>query len=179
MRLTVGEGGTAEGRFLPGTGSFMIARPHAAPALSGPYGPYGPSGVADLLTQDADERPAQVGPEVLADWTAQFVAQLAVPGAQYIGMSTGRGPMLDHVVDLATRSFATLVPDDEGGFLVRQGGPERLWDAVEEAVGAWRRAGSPPQTEFGLTVAPNRQRVWLGSAEGPDWDLPAAAVEAN
>ncbi|MFE7834682.1 hypothetical protein ACFU53_00965 [Streptomyces sp. NPDC057474] len=141
----------------------MIARPHAAPSLSD---------VADLLTQDAYERPALVGPEVLADWTTQFVAQLAVPGAQYIGMSVGGGPMLDHVVDLDTRSFATLVPDGEGGFLVRQGGPKRLWDGVEESIGAWRNAGAPPQTQFGLTVTPNRQRVWLGSPAGPGWDLP-------
>lgn len=165
VKLTVGEGGTAEGRFLPGTVSFMIARPHAAPSRFG---------VADLLTQDADDRPAKAGPEVLADWTTQFVAQLALPGAQHIGMSMGGGPMLDHVVDLAARSFATLVPDGEGGFLVRQGGPLRLWDAVEKAISAWRNAGAPPQTEFGLTVTPNRQRVWLGSPEGPDWDLPAA-----
>lgn len=164
VKLTVGEGATAEGRFLPGTVSFMIARPHAAPALSG---------VADLLTQDTDERPAQVGPEALADWTAQFVTQLALPGAQYIGMSTGGGPMLDHVVDLATRSFATLLPDGDGGFLVRQGGPLRLWDAAEEAIGVWRRVGAPPQSEFGLTATPTRQRVWLGSPEGPGWDLPA------
>ncbi|MFI6278752.1 ATP-grasp peptide maturase system methyltransferase [Streptomyces sp. NPDC050988] len=164
VKLTVGEGGTAGGRFLPGTVSFMIARPHAAPAVSG---------VAGLLIQDADERPAQVGPEVLADWTTQFVAQLAVPGAQYIGMSTDGGPMLDHVVDLATRSFATLVPDGRGGCLVRQGGPLRLWDAAEEAISSWRKAGAPPQTEFGLTVTPDRQRVWLGSPEGPAWDLPA------
>ncbi|MDX3585096.1 ATP-grasp peptide maturase system methyltransferase [Streptomyces europaeiscabiei] len=163
LKLTVGEGGTAEGRFLPGTVSFMIARPHAAPSLSG---------VGDLLTQEAYERPAQVGPEVLADWTARFVAQLAVPGAQYIGMSVDGGPMLDHVVDLATGAFATLVPDGEGGFLARQGGPERLWDAVEESVGAWRDAGVPPQTGFGMTVTTNRQRVWLGSPEGRGWELP-------
>ncbi|MGW0712541.1 ATP-grasp peptide maturase system methyltransferase [Streptomyces sp. NPDC002643] len=164
LKLTVGDGGTAEGRFLPGTVSFMIARPHAAPPLSG---------VAEVLAQDSDERPAHVGPEALTDWTPQFIAQLAVPGAQYIGMSMGDGPMLNHVVEQATKSFATLVPDGEGGFVVRQGGPLRLWDTLEEAISTWREAGAPPQTEFGLTVTPSRQRVWLGSPEGPGWDLPA------
>ncbi|MGW1073534.1 hypothetical protein [Streptomyces sp. NPDC002537] len=87
-------------------------------------------------------------------------------------MSTDGGPMLDHLIDLQGRSFATLVPDGGGGYVVRQGGPARLWDAVEEAIGTWRKAGSPPQTAFGLTAAPNRQRVWLGSPDGPSWHLP-------
>ncbi|MCF3106206.1 ATP-grasp peptide maturase system methyltransferase [Streptomyces roseoverticillatus] len=164
VRLTVGDGGRAEGRFLPGTVSFMIARPQAAPPLAG---------VSDLLTQAAEERPAYIGPEVLSDWTPQFVAQLAVPGAQYLGMATDGGPMLDHLIDMPSRSFATLVPDGEDGYFVRQGGPLRLWDAVEEAIDTWRKAGEPPQDEFGLTVTPGHQRVWLGSPDGPDWDLPA------
>ncbi|MFD8967070.1 ATP-grasp peptide maturase system methyltransferase [Streptomyces sp. NPDC059568] len=163
VRLTVGDNGTAEGRFLPGTVSFMIARPQAAPALTS---------VSELLEQAAHERPARFGPEVLSDWTPQFLAQLAAPGAQYLGMSRDGGPMLDHLVDLAGPSFATLLTDGEGAFAVRQGGTVRLWDAVEDAVETWRRAGSPPQTAFGLTVAPGRQRVWLGDPEGPSWPLP-------
>lgn len=141
----------------------MIARPHAWPSLSG---------VADLVTGGAYGRPAQVGPEVLADWTARFVARLAVPAAQHIRMSVAGGPMLDHVVDLATGSFATLVPDSEGGFLVSRGGPERLWDAVEQSIAVWRHEGAPPQTEFGLTITPARHQVWLGAPEGRTWDLP-------
>ncbi|MFI9236923.1 ATP-grasp peptide maturase system methyltransferase [Streptomyces sp. NPDC053079] len=163
VRLTVGEDRTAEGRFLPGTVSFMIARPQAAPPLTG---------ASDLLAQAAEERPTQVGPEILSDWTPQFVAQLAVPAAQYLGMATDGGPMADHLIDLPSQSFASLVPDGKDGYLVRQGGPLRLWDAVEDAIDTWKAAGTPPQTEFGLTVTPQRQRVWLGSPEGPGWDLP-------
>ncbi|MGY0059700.1 ATP-grasp peptide maturase system methyltransferase [Streptomyces sp. LZ34] len=162
-RLTIGADGTAEGVFLPGTVSFMIARPQAAPPLSN---------VSGLLKQPADERPARFGPDVLSEWTPQFVAQLAAPGAQYLGMSSDGGPMLDHVIDMSRESFATLLPDGEGGFSVRQGGPVRLWDAVENAVATWQQAGSPPQTAFGLTVTPDRQLVWLGDPDGPSWALP-------
>ncbi|MEU5976483.1 methyltransferase domain-containing protein [Streptomyces sp. NPDC047315] len=58
-QLTVGEDGAAEGSFLPGTVSFMIARPHAAPDLGD---------VSDLLHQPGDERPARYGPEIFQDW---------------------------------------------------------------------------------------------------------------
>ncbi|MBF6052625.1 hypothetical protein AF335_24915 [Streptomyces eurocidicus] len=165
VSLTVGDGGTASGPFLPGTVSFMIARPQAAPPLHN---------VSSLLDDPAaDERPTRYGPEILSDWTPQFVAQLAVPGAQYLGMSRDGGPMLDHLIDLGQKSFATLVPDGDGGFHVRQGGPARLWDAVEEAIDTWKQAGSPPQTAFGLTVTSDDQRVWLGAPDGPSWSLPA------
>ncbi|MBT2386576.1 ATP-grasp peptide maturase system methyltransferase [Streptomyces sp. ISL-11] len=163
VRLTVGDGGTATGPFLPGTVSFMIARPQAAPP---------PGNVSDLLeVSAADERRARYGPGVLGDWMPQFLAQLAVPGAQYRGMAGADGLMLDHLIDVGQKSFATLVPDG-GGFLVRQGGPVRLWDAVEEAIDTWREAGSPPQSAFGLTVGPGGQRVWLGDPDGPGWILP-------
>ncbi|MEU0809224.1 ATP-grasp peptide maturase system methyltransferase [Streptomyces sp. NPDC005970] len=163
VRLNVGDSGTAEGTFLPGTVSFMIARPQAAR-------PLGDASV--LLEQPADERPARFGPDVLSEWTPQFIAQLAAPGAQYLGVSSDGGPMLDHVIDVSGRSFATLLPDGEGGFRVRQGGPARLWDAVEDAIETWQRAGSSPQTAFGLTVTPDRQLVWLGEPDGPSWALP-------
>ncbi|MEV5507836.1 ATP-grasp peptide maturase system methyltransferase [Streptomyces orinoci] len=170
VRLVVGEDGTAEGRFLPGTVSFMIARSHAAPALSG---------VSQILGQDADERPARYGPAVLSDWTPQFVTQLAVPGAQYVGMSLEGGPMLDHLVDAPGESFATLVPATDCGhptdrFTVRQGGRLRLWDMAEDALDTWKAVGAPPQTEFGLHITSDQQRVWLGSPDGPSWRLPVS-----
>lgn len=164
-RLTVHDQGSATGRFLPATVSFMIARPQAAPPLDA---------VTALLAQPAEERPARHGPKVLGAWTPRFLAQLAAPDAQYLGMSTDGGPPLDHLVDVGRRSFATLLPDPDGpgGWRVRQGGPVRLWDAVEDAVETWRRAGSPPQTAFGLTVKGSHQAVWLGDPDGPRWELP-------
>ncbi|GAA2210624.1 hypothetical protein GCM10009850_060830 [Nonomuraea monospora] len=49
----------------------------------------------------------------------------------------------------------------------------RLWDGVEEAIRTWQEAGSPHQSEFGLTVDRDGQRVWLGDRAGPSWRLPA------
>ncbi|MQS39538.1 ATP-grasp peptide maturase system methyltransferase [Streptomyces katsurahamanus] len=164
VRLTVGEDGTAEGTFLPGTVSFMIARPQAAPDLGD---------VSDLLKQPADERPARHGPEVLRDWVPLFLAQLAAPGAQYLGTRVAGGPRLIHAIDIRDSSFATLVPDDLGGtFRVHQGGPTRLWDDIEAAIDAWQAAGSPPQTAFTLGLSAAGQRVWLDTPDRPSWVLP-------
>lgn len=163
-RLLVGEDGVAEGHFLPGTVSFMIARPQAAPGLGD---------VSALLKQPAEERAARYGPEVLRDWTPLFLAQLAAPGSQYLGTRTAGGTRLVHVIDTHDGSFATLAPDSDGiGFRVRQGGPTPLWDDIEAAIDVWKAADSPPQTAFILTVTPTQQRVRLDTPEGPSWALP-------
>ncbi|GLF94941.1 ATP-grasp peptide maturase system methyltransferase [Streptomyces yaizuensis] len=163
VRLTVGDNNTAEGRFLPGTVSFMIARPQAAPGLGD---------ISHQLRQPAEMRPARHGPEVLKEWVPRFLAQVAAPGAQYQRTRVAGGPWLTHAIDIRDGSFATLAPDGNDAFLVHQGGPNRLWDDIEAAVDAWRAAGSPPQTAFTLTVNPNEQRVDLGTPDGPSWVLP-------
>jgi len=56
--------------------------------------------------------------------------------------------------------------------VVHQHGPIRLWDAIEKAITTWREAGNPHQSGFGLTVARESQRVWLGEPDGPRWELP-------
>lgn len=53
-----------------------------------------------------------------------------------------------------------------------QRGPVRLWDEVERAVQCWQAAGEPHQGGFGITVSAAGQRVWLGTEDGPGWDLP-------
>ncbi|MGW5485650.1 methyltransferase domain-containing protein [Streptosporangium sandarakinum] len=146
--LTLADDGTASGRFLPDDLHFMTARPHGRPPLASPH-----LGIGD----------GRVDPRVLDDRTGLFVAQLAVPSAVRLGGG-------DEVVlwDVGTGSLA----EGTSG-TVRQRGPLRLWDAVEDAVLTWRAAGSPDQTAFGLTVTPGRQCVWLGEPDGPSWNLPA------
>ncbi|MFF0307021.1 methyltransferase domain-containing protein [Streptosporangium sp. NPDC004379] len=149
--LTLADDGTASGRFLPDDLHFMTARPHGRPPLASPH-----LGVGEV-------RDGRVDPRVLDDRTGVFVAQLAVPSAVRLGGG-------DEVVlwDVGTGSLAEVTAGT-----VRQRGPLRLWDAVEDAVLTWRAAGSPDQTAFGLTVTPARQYVWLGEPDGPNWDLPA------
>ncbi|MFD7547728.1 ATP-grasp peptide maturase system methyltransferase [Streptomyces sp. NPDC059578] len=164
VRLAVGENGTAEGHFLPGTVSFMIARPHAAPDLGD---------FSALLRQPADERPARHGRDVFRNWGQVFLAQLAAPGAQHLSTRVDGGPWLAHAIDVDSGSFATLTPDDGGdGYHVRQGGPARLWDDIEATIDVWEAAGSPPQTAFTVAATPAEQTVRLDIPTGPSWTLP-------
>lgn len=154
VRLTVDEDGDAEGRFLPGYTSFMIARPHDRP----------PHGVLDLLP--GDERPSRIDPALLDNWTGSFVAQLAAPSAERLGLGAGQV-----LLDVATGSQARTRADGDG-WTVTERGPLSLWTGVEDAITAWQSHGSPNLSEFGLTITPNGQRVWLGAPDGPSWALP-------
>ncbi|ADI10700.1 Protein-L-isoaspartatecarboxylmethyltransferase- like protein [Streptomyces bingchenggensis BCW-1] len=146
-RLTVRGDGTASGHFLGGQISFMLARPHLPPVLGT---------LPDL--SGGEERQAELGTDVLdVDWTARFVAQLAAPGAQQISMVTeGRTEQL--LIDVAGGSWAAL-SEAGGHWTVRQGGPYRIWDAIEDRVSRWRADGAPALERFEITVTPEGQTI--------------------
>ncbi|MGW6741951.1 ATP-grasp peptide maturase system methyltransferase [Streptomyces sp. NPDC055025] len=153
--LDVTGSGEATGRFLPGHTSFMIARTHDRPPRPAPA----------LLP--GDERPSRIDPAKLDGWTGGWVAQLAVPSAERMG--AGAEQIL---WDVSTGSQARTALNPNGGWTVVQRGPVRLWDRVERAVQYWQAAGEPHQEGFGITVSAAGQRVWIGTEDGPGWDLP-------
>ncbi|GAA0621043.1 ATP-grasp peptide maturase system methyltransferase [Streptomyces crystallinus] len=156
VRLTVEDNGAAQGRFLPGYTSFMIARPHDRP----------PHGRFELLP--GNERPSRIDPALLDDWTGRFIAQLAAPSAERLG--AGAEQVL---LDVATGSQARTRTADSGkGWTVVQRGPLNLWDKVEDSIATWQRNGSPFLSEFGMTITPDAQKVWLRVPHGPSWALP-------
>ncbi|MCI3931412.1 ATP-grasp peptide maturase system methyltransferase [Streptomyces sp. AN091965] len=155
VRLTVQDDGTATGRFHTDQISYMLARPHERPPRP------------TFHQHPGRTRATRVNPALLEDWTGQFLSQLAAPSAEL--MTNGTGVIL---VDVATGSQAWTEPAG-GASTVHQHGPLRLWDQVEDALTAWQDAGSPPHSGLGLTVDPDgTQRVWLGTPDGPVWNLP-------
>ncbi|MEU0188326.1 ATP-grasp peptide maturase system methyltransferase [Streptomyces afghaniensis] len=145
-RLTVHQDGTASGPPLGGGVNFMLARPHMPPPL----------GLLPDL-DDGTERETATGTDVLNNWTARFVVQLAVPDAQRLTLQRD-GHSEEILVDVETGSWAAVY-QDSGRWLVRQGGPEPLWDAVEEQIGRWCAAGAPALEEFTVSLTPEGQAV--------------------
>jgi methyltransferase of ATP-grasp peptide maturase system len=163
LRLEVTGEGTAQGRFLGTTDSFMPARSHDRRPL--------PDDLFDWLSETpTDERPTPLGPDSLdqtVDWTIPFIAQLAVSGAQPISISEGDGPMIDYLIDVEQRAFAALIPQPDRTWRVGTAGPIDLWAQVENAVGLWQAGGSPPLSSFDVTVTPAEQSIRLNSPTGP------------
>ncbi|MEW2128980.1 ATP-grasp peptide maturase system methyltransferase [Streptomyces sp. NPDC005435] len=159
--LTVHGDGTAEGRLLPGTVSFMSARTHAAPAFGNP------AHWAAALPESG--RVARHGPERVMAGTEEafhlrFLAQCAVPDAQM----TVVGDVV-RLVDVVTGSAATLTPG-EGRWEVRECGPVRLWARIERVLTAYDEAGRPGPEAFTLRVDGGGQH--LRHPHLPDLSLP-------
>ncbi|MGW7128863.1 ATP-grasp peptide maturase system methyltransferase [Streptomyces bobili] len=145
-RLTAHEDGTASGPLWGGGVSFMLARPQLPPLLG--------------LLPDVSagrEREAVVGVDVLGNWTTRFIVQAALPHAQRLTLQQG-GRTEDVLIDVASGSWAALYEED-GRSIVRQDGPDALWDAVEEQLGRWHAAGTPALEEFTVSITPQGQSI--------------------
>jgi methyltransferase of ATP-grasp peptide maturase system len=159
--LTVDKDGIAHGRFLPGMVSFMSARAHAAPPLD-----------AALPKRDGDVRPARFGADILDDWTADFLAQLAAPDVTSVKVSYDGNRFETLLTEQATGSYAWLSGEDTNWTVV-QHGPTRIWDNVEETLATWDDAGRPAQGQLTIEITPSAQAVVLDSAgTRRSWPLP-------
>lgn len=145
-RLTVLEDGTASGPLLGGGVSFMLARPHLPPPL----------GLLPDLSEGT-EREATVGADQLDDWMIRFLAQDVAPRAQRLTLDRDGVPE-DVLIDVELGAWAALY-QDAGRWVVRQGGPAVLWDAVEDQIARWRADGAPAPEKLTVQVGPQGQSI--------------------
>ncbi|MET9180561.1 methyltransferase domain-containing protein [Kitasatospora aureofaciens] len=155
VRLTVGDDGTASGRFTRSS-AFMLLRQQR----------YDGAPVDDYLPGewpgDSEQSWTKVDPEAIGDdWLSLFACALALPDVYYRRNDYGEGRTW-WLFDTAVTSWATVdsVPG-ESRFEVRQSGPRRLWDEMEAAHNRWTAAGRPGYDRYGLTVTPGGQTAWL------------------
>ena len=153
VRATVTGPGHAEGRFLPCPALFMPRRiPGEGPEF-------------DALRDQSPENTVLPVGDALERW--KFPLSLALPGYNSCSWRSDDGAVTG--VGLWTEDGSTASAHIGGH--VRQIGPRRLWDSVEELASLFP-VGRPAREDFGVTVTPAGQRVWYGQPEGASWELP-------
>ncbi|MGH3874501.1 MAG: methyltransferase domain-containing protein [Pseudonocardiaceae bacterium] len=164
VKLTVSPDGVATGRFLPSYGSFMPLRPAHIPAS--PPTP-------DLVDNPVDSV-SDVDPKLLQwDGHVGFIVQWHLPDVIWGHAYAADGDIGMRLTALDGSGAEAWHTPAENGFLVRQAGPRRLWDRVEEAVALWQQFGQPHYDRFGVTATTTEQYIWY---DHPDsryrWPLP-------
>lgn len=149
--LKVKGDGTAEGKLLGGTVSFMSARTHEAPMFGNPA--HWAAGVSGAAARMARHSPQRITAATEEAFHLRFLAQCAVPDAQM----TTVGDIV-HLVDVVTGSAATLTPAGDR-WEVREGGPVRLWERIEDVLCLYDEAGRPGPETFTLHVYDGGQHV--------------------
>lgn len=145
-RLIVGEDGTLEGNFLAGGSYFMKVREEGATG-GVPY-----PGEPDSLT----ERESALDLAELKGEGFRFVQSLVLPEVGDANEVDGNGNTTGYRLWGRDGSWAHVEQN-----IVRQGGPHRLWDAVEESHAWFESHGHPSRERFGVTITPGGQSFWL------------------
>jgi protein-L-isoaspartate O-methyltransferase len=159
---------TAAGRFTRPV-EFMKARAHRG--TRAPQAEYVPGGEVVSLAESVtatELSAADLGHPF------SFVAGL-LTGADTASAADRRGASVSFwLYGISDRSWAAAVlHDGRHTSTVYQGGPRRLWDALEAAYRWWAGAGKPGVDRFGLTVTSEGESAWLDT---PGQPVPPAAA---
>ena len=155
VRITAGHGATGTGRVLARDGRFMPMRAHRLPPI--------PELPEDEMTEPGQPTSLSVTGLLTPPSRFEFFAGLELPEVCSLH---GDGPGITWLAH-PDGSWARQIDTSEG-FLVWQGGPQRLWDRVEDAHARWLELGQPERSDFGITINRDLQEFWL---ESPESDL--------
>ncbi|WP_279571427.1 methyltransferase domain-containing protein [Streptomyces sp. 8K308] len=177
VRLVRNEHGSAEGRFLPETAAFMLARP--GPEQDAENGvrhlDLALGEEVEVLTdtipttpEDADRFFADL---VLSD---SLDLTLRQPDVLTVTLTKEDGTSHHCLMDPATRSWARVTPVGGVTVCVERGGPRDLWRERADILSHWIRAGRPGPAGYGLRVAADgHHTLWRDGAAGREsWPLP-------
>lgn len=150
---------TVQGRMLEQPGHFMWLRPD-------PNNPLLDGGRWDLVldVDGAETARTDLDPAVLEEPGLRVLLGIREPTLEP-PTRVQRGDTRYVKLRAAGGAWADLTIDEQGA-TVAQGGPRRLWPAVEYAVAEWRRLGQPGRGRYGLTVTRDGvHRYWLDRPE--------------
>ncbi|MER5930641.1 methyltransferase domain-containing protein [Streptomyces sp. NPDC002054] len=148
LRLEV-DGAQARGRFVGESAYMWIRSERPAPVLK--------------LPEECASRPSPIDPgQILGSTHLQdFAIGLQVADVSYSHRGEGRERRVQFVDTAGTSATIVRYGDWWAGDAVRSWGPRDLWAEVTTAYTWYETHGRPDITRFGVTVAPDGQRVWL------------------
>lgn len=167
MPLLTVHGDTAEGCFLPEFGGFMPVRQQRRYDLA-------QAALRAVTDEQGDERATPLAPELATDDAEpfEFFSALFTGGYDYLTFTPSAGGPTETWIAHADGSWVCHTTDTGGTHRVRQGGPNRLWDRIEQLHQQWHDLGTPQRQRFGLTVTPDAHTVWLDNPSyGRTWAL--------
>lgn len=164
VALTVADDGSSASGWMQGLAQFMPAR-DSAPGTG--------RGYRDIRGQgDPDhQRPVRRDLAPLrGDWDLLFALRVALPDV-HLTTATDLDGVCAWLHD-GEASWAALSTSG-GRTVAHQGGPRRLADELETAWQRWEQLGRPGVYDYGMTVTPAEQFVWLHDPDvGPRWPTP-------
>lgn len=162
------EGNQLRGRLLPQWAGFMgirTADTAPEPAGTGTSEAVLPPSASSGARAEGEQSRTSLSAfpwDSLIPW---FLAQSAYPSPVGFGLReiTETGPQWTSLTTSdGSWAHIRIAPASDGTREVRQGGPLRLWDALEAAYQDWTDVGRPDWQRFGLTVQPGGMHtVWL------------------
>ena len=117
--------------------------------------------------------------EVVGEFSGALTVGLLVPHCHKIVEEDPEDEYHHHVRihDCATGSWATVdVYRGSTTHPVRQHGPRRLWDEIEQARAWWVHHGRPAYTRFSITVTATEQWAWL---DNPDQRIAITGLDGS
>ncbi|WP_170220789.1 ATP-grasp peptide maturase system methyltransferase [Amycolatopsis cihanbeyliensis] len=165
LALLTMHGDTASGRFLADYGGFMPIRGTRHDAALDAF--------RSLKDYQGTQRTTNLTAEVATGGGPfEFFAALRVGGYDHMSFTPNDGGPTETWLADGHHSWVCHTTTD-GTHSVRQGGPIRLWDAIEDAHREWERLGKPVRERFGLSVNHDgTHTVWLDDPNGDQqWSL--------
>ncbi|MFC8454096.1 methyltransferase domain-containing protein [Kitasatospora sp. NPDC057223] len=102
------------------------------------------------------------------DWNLRFALRVALPDVRITTAVDADGTSA--WLHDGAASWAALSASADGPGAVHQGGPRSLADELDSAWLSWEKHDRPTPYDFGMTVRPDEQFVWLNDPHtGPRW----------
>ncbi|WP_406210483.1 methyltransferase domain-containing protein [Kitasatospora sp. NBC_01560] len=165
VALDVDDDGAGATGWVQGLAQFMADR------TTGPVPAAGHAGYAAVRGTDAAEVKRVVDRDLAPlrdDWNLRFALRVAVPDAVVVTGADEDG--VSAWVHDGVRSWAALSAGGDGTATMYQGGPRRVGDELMIAWAMWEDLGRPGPYDYGMTVRPHGQFMWLNDpVNGPRW----------